>query len=314
MNDRLQFGMMVPQFGSDYGLCREVAQKAEALGYDSLWIADHLFGIPGPGDDPFLECWTLLSAIAVETRRVRLGTMTLCNGFRSPALLAKMAATLDVISGGRLEVGIGSGWYEREFESYGYPFPKASIRAEQLDEAIQILKLMWTEASVTFAGKHYQLVDARNEPKPIQRPRPPVHIGGDGEKKMLPLVARQADWWSYWLSGTSSEGFRYKMGVLERACAEVGRDFQTIGKSLIGPVMMAETQAELDLLIADAERTEAHFSLGTRLGLVGTPGTIMQRIEEYRELGVSLFIVIPFPFTRTSFLELFTEKIVKQLR
>jgi F420-dependent oxidoreductase-like protein len=314
MDERLQFGVMLPQFGSDYPLCREVARNAEALGYDSLWIADHLFGIPGPGDDPFLECWTLISAIAAETSRVRLGTMTLCNGFRSPALLAKMIATLDVISDGRLEVGIGSGWYEREFVSYGYPFPKPSVRAEQLDEAIQILKRMWTEPSVTFSGKHYQLVGARNEPKPRQQPRPPLHIGGDGEKKMLPLVARQADWWSYWLSGTSADGFRHKSEILERACAEIGRDFRALKKSLIGPVMLAETQRELDLLIAEAHRTDAHFQLGVRLGLVGTPDIILRRIEEYRQLGVSLFIVIPFPFTRTSFLELFNEKVVKQIR
>jgi F420-dependent oxidoreductase-like protein len=314
MDERLLFGVMRPQFGSDYQLCRDVARKAEMLGYDSLWLADHLFGIPGPGDDPFLECWTLLTAIAVETRRARLGTMTLCNGFRSPALLAKMAATLDIISGGRLEIGIGSGWYEREFLGYGFPFPKPSVRAQQLDEAIQILKLMWTEPSVTFTGKHYQLFDARNEPKQVQSPRPPINIGGDGEKRLLPLVARQADWWSYWLSGTSAEGFRHKMAVLERCCAEIDRDFHLIRKSLIGPVMLAETQREIDLMVAEAERTEAHFDLGTRLGLVGTPSTVIQRIEEYRQLGVSLFIVIPFLFTRTSFLELLAEKVVKQVR
>jgi F420-dependent oxidoreductase-like protein len=314
MNDHLQFGIMLPQFGSDYRLCRSVARSAEELAYDSVWIADHLFGIPGPGDDPFLECWTLLTAIAVETQRARLGTMTLCNGFRSPALLAKMASTLDVICGGRLEFGIGSGWYEREFVGYGYPFPKPSIRAEQLDEAIQILKLMWKEASVTFTGKHYQLVDARNEPKPLQQPRLPIHIGGDGEKRLLPLVARQADWWSYWLSGSSADGFRHKLGVLERCCNEIGRDFRLLKKSLIGPVMMAENQRELELLVAEAEKTDAHFRLGTRLGLVGTPDTVIQRIEEYRRLGVSLFIVIPFPFTRTAFLELFAQKVVAQVR
>jgi F420-dependent oxidoreductase-like protein len=314
MDDRLQFGAMVPQFGSDYQICRETARTAEALGYDSVWIADHLFGIPGPGDDPFLECWTLLSAIAVETERVRVGTMTLCNGFRHPALLAKMAATLDVISNGRLELGIGSGWYEREFINYGYPFPKPSIRAQQLDEAVQILKRMWTEPSVTFSGRHYNLIDARNEPKPLQQSRPPVHIGGDGEKKILPLVAREADWWSYWLSGSSADGLRHKLGVLERACTEIDRDFRTLRRSLIGPVMMAETQQELDLMIAEAERTDAHFRLGTKLGLVGTPDNVIQRIEEYRQLGVSLFIVIPFPFARPAFFELFAEKVIRQVR
>lgn len=314
MSERLQFGIVVPQFANNYQACRTVARTAEALGYDSIWIADHLFGIPGPGDDPFLECWTLLTAIAGETQRMRLGTMTLCNGFRSPALLAKMAATLDVITEGRLDLGIGSGWYEREFVSYGYPFPKASVRAGQLDEAVQILKRMWTEPSVTFPGKHYQLVDARNEPKPVQRPGPPIHIGGDGEKMLLPLVARQADWWNYWLAATSADGFRHKLGVLQRCCAEIGRDFHTVGKSLIGPIMLAETEQELHLLIAEAEKTDAHFSLGTKLGLVGTPDTIIQRIEEYRQLGVSLFIVIPFPFARTSFLQLFAEKVVAQVR
>ena len=173
---------------------------------------------------------------------------------------------------------------------------------------------MWTESSVTFAGKHFQLVDARNEPKPVQGSRLPIHIGGDGEKRILPLVAREADWWSYWLSGTSADGFRYKMGVLERCCREIGRDFHTLRKSLIGPVMLAETQHDLDLLISEAEKSDAHFRLGIKLGLVGTPDTVIQRIQEYRELGVSLFIVIPFPFTRTSFLQLFAEKVIAQVR
>ena len=167
---------------------------------------------------------------------------------------------------------------------------------------------------MTFTGRHYSLIDARNEPKPLQQPRPPIHIGGDGERKILPLVAREADWWSYWLSGSSADGLRHKLSVLERACTEIGRDFATLRRSLIGPVMMAETQRELDLMIAEAERTDAHFRLGTRLGLVGTPDAVIRRIEEYRQLGVSLFIVIPFPFARTAFLEFFNEKVIKQMR
>lgn len=312
MGEAIQFGVMVPQLGSgDYTASRRVAQQAEALGYDSVWVADHLFGIPGPEDTLFMECWTLLTALAVETSRVRVGTMTLCNGFRHPALLAKMAATLDVICGGRLELGIGSGWYEREFLSYGYPFPKASVRARQLDEALQILKHMWSEPTTNFAGAHYQIVDAPNEPKPLQKPRPPIHIGGDGEKIMLPLVARHADWWSYWMAATS-DGFRYKLGVLERCCKEAGRDFASLKKSLIGPIVVVESEKEIPLLLADLEKKGLHF--GARIGMMGTADMVRKRLEEYQQLGVSLFIVAPLFSAWQTFLPLLKEQVISQLR
>ena len=314
MSTQVRFGVMMP-FGPDYQTSRQIAQTAEALGYDSLWVGDHLFSAPGPPDLPWMECWTFLSALAAETRRVRLGTMTLCNGFRAPALLAKMVATLDVISGGRLEVGIGSGWYEKEFLGYGYPFPKASARVRQLDEALQILNLMWTERCITFKGEHYQLIEGYCEPKPVQRPRPPIHFGGDGEKLMLPLVARHADWWNYWLSTNSIEGFRHKLGVLERCCTEIGRDPATLGRSAIGQIMLGETEKELRLLVAEAEK-DIHF--GGRIGLQGTPAAIIKRIEEYRALGVSLFIVAPTWFAGSdswrSFLQLFAEQVMIQVR
>jgi len=311
MGERLQFGVMVPQLGSgDYAASRTVAQQAEALGFDSVWVADHLFGIPSPQDTLFLECWTLLTALAVETQRVRIGTMTLCNGFRPPALLAKMAATLDVISQGRLEVGIGSGWYEREFLSYGYPFPKASVRAGQLDEALQILKLMWSEPTTNFAGTHYQIVDAPNDPKPLQQPGPPIHIGGDGEKVMLPLVARHADWWSYWLAATA-DGFRYKLGVLERCCKEAGRDFVSLKKSLIGGILLVESEKEIPLIMATLEKKGLHF--GARIGIIGTADMVCKRIEEYRQLGTSLFIIAPVFTDWQTFLPLFKEKVIAQV-
>ena len=314
----IQFGIYLPQVALGFGQLLDRALECERLGYDALWLYDHLYA-PGVPGQPSLEAWTLATALLARTERLRVGHLVLCNSFRHPALLGKMATTLDVISGGRLELGIGSGSVPDEHDQAGLPWGSPRERGERLREALEIITRMFDPGSTgsptaTYEGSYYSVRDLPNLPAPAQRPRPPIHIGGDGEKVVLPLVARQADWWNYWLSGTSAEGFRYKMGVLQRCCAEIGRDFQMLRKSVIGPVMMAETQHELNLLIAEAEKTDAHFRLGTGLGLIGTPDTIIQRIEEYRQLGVSLFIVTPFPFTRTSFLELFAEKVIAQVR
>jgi len=197
---KIKFGVQALQGMPDYSTLKSVVQECDRLGFDSVWVYDHLQFTYGPT----LECWTVLSALAEVTREIRIGPLVTCNMFRYPSLLAKMAATVDMISKGRLNFGIGAGWHETEALAYGIPFPKGSIRVEMLDEALSIIKKLWTEEEASFKGKHYSVNKAVCLPKPIQKPHPPILIGGGGNK-MLRLIAKHADAWN---SGfVSPEGF-----------------------------------------------------------------------------------------------------------
>ena len=196
-----QFGLQIPSFtfptrpeDNVFEVAREITTRAETLGFDSVWLMDHLFQIPvvAPETDPILECWTGLAGLAACTQRVRLGTMVAAAGFRPPSLLAKMTSTIDVISGGRLIVGLGAGWCDWEHNAYGLPFPSLGERMERLEETIQILQAMWRDERASFAGKHFQVEGAVNGPKPIQKPHPPILIGGSGAKVTLRLTAQYA--------------------------------------------------------------------------------------------------------------------------
>jgi len=176
----IRFGILLPSDVSSYELVREVAPEAEELGYESAWLSDHFF----PGwlsselhTTPWLECWTTISALAVETTRLRLGTLVLCNNYRHPPIVAKMAATLDVVSRGRLEFGIGAGDLPVEYEAYGLHYPKDSTRIEQLGEALRITKIMWTMEKPSYTGKYYRIKEVPSNPKPVQKPYPRIWIG-----------------------------------------------------------------------------------------------------------------------------------------
>ena len=183
-----KIGLFFPQVGVPYPAILERAKLADRLGYHSLWVVDHMWarGIP---DMDHLEAWTLMTALAVSTERLRIGTLVLCNSYRNPALLAKMASTFDLVSNGRLEIGLGAGWMDEEYRGYGYPFPSIKVRIEQLDEGLVVMKKLFTESRATFEGKYYSLDDAANNPKPMQKPHPPILIGGAGEKLLLRVVA-----------------------------------------------------------------------------------------------------------------------------
>ena len=167
----------------------EIAVLAEALGYDSIWVYDHFHNVPRPAHEAVFECWTTMAAISQRTSRVRLGQMVGCNSYRNPALLAKITSTIDVISGGRLDWGIGAGWYENEYKGYGFEFPKPKDRIGMLNESVEIVRSMWTEAETTYDGKYYKLSRANCDPKPLQSPHPPIWIGGGGEQLTLRVVA-----------------------------------------------------------------------------------------------------------------------------
>lgn len=226
---RLRFGFKTPQQHTNYDDLLAVWQEADAIPvFEHGWLFDHLNPVDTPAAagpeivGPCLEPWTLLTALATQTTRLRLGLMTGCNTYRDPAMHAQIAAAVDVISGGRVEYGMGAGWTVYEHESRNIPLPPPAERIRRMEEGIVIAKRLWTEESVTHDGRYYQLREARVDPKPVQRPHPPILIGGSGEQVTLRVVARQADLWNF--GGGDIETFRHKVNVLRQHCAEAGRD------------------------------------------------------------------------------------------
>ncbi len=281
-------------------------QDAEALGFDSAWVYDHFLGIPDAGG-PYLEGWTLLAVLLTKTERIRGGNLVLGNSYRHPAVLANMAATLDIASGGRLDLGIGAGWYQAEYDAYGIPFPKASVRIAQLDEAVQVLKALWMQPRANFAGGHYRLVDAPCEPKPLQQPHPPVWIGGEGEKLLLRAVARRADGWNIWL--LAPEEYRHKAEVLAAHCREAGRDPATVRRSLGISLVVCPTEHAVE---AEIRRREGMREI--RMLVSGTPEQVAAQLRPYRELGAEGFIIEgPAAFDR-EMLALFMREVAPALR
>src|SRR5438128_7445171 len=232
----LQFGLLVPQgWRMDlvgiadpvqaYETMTRVALEAEELGFDSIWLYDHCHTVPVPSQEVTFECWTSTAALARDTKRVRIGQMVTCNSYRNPALLAKMASTVDALSHGRLDLGIGAGWYEHEYRAYGYPYPETAERLKRLREALQIILAMWTQEEATFEGTYYQVKGAINQPKGVQKPHIPILIGGGGEKVTLRLVARYGDACN--VLG-ELETIKHKLAVLKEHCETLGRDYATI--------------------------------------------------------------------------------------
>ncbi|KQH75649.1 oxidoreductase [Mycobacterium gordonae] len=280
-----------------------VSQKAERYAFDSVWLCDHFLTIspddyvkdagiagesgeaqsgPPPTSLPLLECWTALSALARDTTRLRLGTSVLCNSYRHPSVLAKMAATLDVISGGRLDLGMGAGWFQREFDAYGIPFPPVRERVSALAEALEVMKAVWTQPNPAFTGEFYSLNGAICDPPPVQRPHPPLWIGGEGDRVQR-IAARAAQglnvrWWS-------PQQVTRRRDFLDRACESAGRDPATLRMSvtvLLAPTDSAEEEARL--------RTE--FASIPESGLIiGSPERCIERIGEYRSCGIDQFLV-----------------------
>ena len=208
-----------------YETMTNVAKAADEAGYEAIWIVDHFHTVPTPTQEVTFECWMSLAALARDTKRIRVGQIVTCNSYRNPALLAKMASTLDVLSHGRLNFGIGAGWYEHEYRAYGYPFPDAPERLRQLREALQVIHAMWEQEEATFEGKYYQIHGAINQPKGVQKPHIPILIGGGGEKVTLKLVAQYGDACNV---GGDLQMVEHKLAVLKQHCETLGRDFSEI--------------------------------------------------------------------------------------
>ena len=282
----VDFGVQIePQYGFTYEHIREVASEAERLGFESIWVSDHFFMTDDSLEVNCLECWTVLTALARDTKTLRLGAMVASQSYRNPALSANMAASVDHVSGGRLNYGVGAGWKEVEYRAYGYGFPGAGRRIRQLDEAVEIARRMWTQPKATYEGKYYSVRDAICMPKPVQKPLP-IWIGGTGTRT-LRVAAKHADAvnfaWSH-----PPEFFEERFRVLRRHCDEIGRDFDGIRKSA-GLMMRLVDDPEA----AEPARDERYlrYLSKQRPVMVITPEQLAKRIKCYMDVGVTHFIL-----------------------
>jgi F420-dependent oxidoreductase-like protein len=274
----VRFGIQTPQQHGSWQEMVALWRELDSLGFDSAWVFDHFLPIFSDPTGPCLEGWTSLSALAMVTQNVRLGVLVTGNTYRHPAVLAKMATTLDIISQGRLILGLGAGWYELEHTTYGLPFPGVRERLQRLEESLTVITRLWTEERVTFAGRHYQLTDAFLNPRPIQQPRPSLLVGASGEQIALDIVARYADIWN---SFGSPEIFQRKIAVLTEHCRKVGRDPETIEKSVL-----------LQMTLTDDPETTRRARENESWGmLAGSPAEIQEQIGRYVAVGVTHIII-----------------------
>ena len=290
------------------------AKKIENLGYDSAWVYDHFHTIPVPTQEATHECWTLMAALAVTTDTIRLGQMCTCNSYRLPSYMAKVATTVDILSGGRLDFAIGAGWYDHEYLAYGYEFPRAGIRLAQLDEAVQIIKKMWTEDESHFDGEHYSVSGAINQPKPIQSPHPPLWIAGGGEKKTLRTVAKYGDYSNF--AGTA-ETFLAKSKILDDHCEAVGRDPAEVGRTLHVMITVVPDEASfgpiMDRVAAQSGRETEAYLKGSQT-IAGTAEQVTEKLAAYRDAGCVHTIGYFSDVVWGDSVELFATEVMPQLK
>lgn len=329
----MRFGAFVPQgwrldlVGIEperqWQAMRQATAAIETGGFESVWVYDHFHTVPVATQEATYEAWSLMAALAAVTDHVRLGQMCTCNEYRPPAYLAKVAASIDRISGGRVEMGIGAGWYEAEFLGYGYSFDRPAVRIGRLAEAVDIMKAMWTEDVVDYEGKHFRLQGAINQPKPAQRPHIPLWIAGGGEQLTLRIVAEHAAYSNF---GQSLDNFNRKSEVLAGHCRDVGRDFEEIVRSANFNVVIAETEAgvaeRLDWLrdhhrpFLPEDRIERMIdgNFVASGGIVGTPEQVVAHFEKWRDAGCG-YAICYFPdlaYDHGS-LELFAARVIPAL-
>ena len=327
----MRFGLFIPQGWrldlvgieprDQWAAMHAVAAHADdGDGWESLWVYDHFHTVPEPTQEATHEAWTIMAALAASTHRVRLGQMCTCMAYRNPAYLAKVAATIDAISGGRVEMGIGAGWYEHEWRAYGYGFPGIGARIGALEEGVQIMRQLWETGSATFAGTHFQVDGARAYPLPLQGGGIPLWIAGGGEKRTLRIAAEHARYTNF---DGSPEGFAHKSEVLAGHCRDLGRDFGSITRSANYNVVIGATQADVDdrlawidahyrkIVPARADDMVKDFRTGP---LVGTPEQIVERLRELEALGMTYAITYfaDAAYDRSS-IELFEREVMPEL-
>lgn len=299
----IQFGVFVPQGWKmdlteiadpieQYEAMTRAAQAVDALAaYDSIWVYDHFHPIPVPVQQTVFESWMITAALARDTKRVKIGQMVTCNGYRQPSLLAKMASTVDVLSHGRLYCGLGAGWYEHEWRAYGYGFPETKERMAAFKEACEIIVRMWTEEAPTFQGRYYSIHAPINVPKGVQKPHPSFWIGGGGERVTLKLVAQWANACN--ISGSPPEVLRHKFAVLREHCEALGRDYNSIIRSTsLEPVVLLKPGDDPERATEAVRHVEGvSFADFARYAWMGTPEQVAARLQEMVDVGVNYFIL-----------------------
>jgi F420-dependent oxidoreductase-like protein len=312
----LRFGIQAGPVDIPYTVRRDYWRAAERLGYDWASVGDHFLTNPvfGARDtDPWNEAWITLAALAEATERIRVGVLVTSVGYRHPALLAKMAATLDVISGGRLEFGIGAGYLESEYRMYGLPFPPSSVRIAQLDEAIQVCKLLWTQEHADFSGEHFTLTAAVCVPKPLQKPYPPIWIGGMGEQKTLRVVAEHADGWNAFPMPVPQ--IQHKLDVLRGHCDVVGREYDAIRKQLVCTAIIRSEPAQVEQELAQfAAERQLPPEQAQRMAIAGTPEQVATALMPYVGIGFDMFLLMERAPLDHESLRLFIEEVAPRLR
>ncbi len=327
----MRFGMFVPQGwrldlldidpAKHWETMLSVARCAEEGPWESIWVYDHFHTTPVPTDEATHEAWTLMAAFAASTQRIRLGQMCTCMGYRNPAYLAKIAATTDVISGGRLEMGIGAGWYEHEWRAYGYGFPRAGVRLGMLDEGVQIMRQLWSTGKASLDGEHYQVDGAICRPLPLQDGGIPLWIAGGGEKVTLRIAAKYARYTNY---AGILEHFKRKSELLARHCKDVGTDFDAITRSANYNTVIGETEAEVRDQLAWVEdryrrflpeqEVQRNLKPYRQSPAVGTIEQVTEAFTQLRDAGMT-YAICYFPQAAydQSAIKLFQEKVIPAL-
>lgn len=327
----MRFGIFIPQgwrldlVGIDpaqqWEAMNALAQRADAGPWESLWVYDHFHTVPAPTEEATHEAWTLMAAFAASTSRIRLGQMCTCMGYRNPAYLAKVAATVDLVSGGRVEMGIGGGWYEHEWRAYGYGFPELRDRLAMLREGVEIMHQAWTTGSASLDGKYYRVDGAIVRPQPLQRPGIPFWIAGGGEKVTLKIAAKYAAYTNF---AGSIEEFDHKRAVLHEHCAALGRDPYEITQSSNVNTIVGATEAEAEERLARvlarlAPLVGAEHLAGIEAEYRGSPGfgtpeQIAERLQERAAHGLGYAIhYFPEAAYDASGIELFEREVVAHL-
>jgi F420-dependent oxidoreductase-like protein len=306
----IRFGVHSGQQNTSFDDYRDIWLRSEELGFDWVSAFDHFRPILSDPTGPQFEGLTMLSAMAAHTSRVRCGMLVLGVTYRHPAVVANLAATIDHVSHGRLELGMGAAWFELEHDQYGIPFPRIGVRMDMLDEACRIMRSLWTQETTTFEGKHFQLKDARLEPKPVQE-RLPLVIGGSGERRTLRIVAEHGDIWNSFFGDLDQ--YRHKLDVLAGHCADVGRDPADVRKSLNFRAVLDEDE--------QAAQDRAHQIFGgpppervRNMLIIGTPEQCVERLRPYADLGVGDFLLSALPPVDWQTIELVAQQVAPTVK
>ena len=285
----------------------EASARIEKLNYASVWVYDHFHTVPSPTQDPTFECWSLMAALSQVTENVRIGQMCTCNSYRNPAYLTKVASTIDSMSGGRLEFAIGAGWYDQEYKAYGYDYPSAGVRLKMLEEALQIYIAMTTQDKASFEGDYYKIKDAINQPKPLQKPYPPLWVCGGGEKVTLKLLAKYGDYGNW---DVDVEGFVHKSKILKTHCEEQNRNYSDIKKTLHTNVIIGNDEKDLDAKINKIVNiTGIPKEMYIDRPLVGIKEKVFDTIDEFSSVECEYLIAYIPDIVWGDTLEILSEKL-----